>query len=75
MPLLSPSDHVMACCKLAEVNTSAWVELVTGVVVCLVVLGLWLRGRRDPEQRDRRRVVREQETLNLARRMWMSGGE
>lgn len=56
-------------------DTAAWVELVAGMVVCLAVLALWLRRRSDPAERERRRAVREQETLNLARRMWMSGGE
>jgi uncharacterized membrane-anchored protein YhcB (DUF1043 family) len=59
-------------------DTSAWVGLavlVVGVVVVLGLLSLRLRRRSDAQQRERQRGVREQETLNLARRMWMSGGE
>jgi hypothetical protein len=58
-------------------NTSAWAALVAlvGVAVCLALLSLQLWRRGDPPQRERRRAVREQENLDLARRMWMSGGE
>ena len=44
-------------------------------LACLTVLLVRLRKRSDPGRRDRLRAVREQETINLARRMWMSGGE
>jgi len=75
VPLPGSFDRTMSCCKLTHMDTSAWVELVAGVVVAFAVLGLWLYRRSDPLERERRRAVREQETLNLARRMWMSGGE
>jgi len=53
----------------------AWIWLALAVLTALVCLALWARRRRDPANRDQRRAAREQETLNLARRMWMSGGE
>jgi hypothetical protein len=49
--------------------------LAIGVVVCLTVLLVRLRRHSDPGRKDRLRAVREQEAINLARRMWMSGGE
>ena len=56
-------------------NISAWVGLaVLWMVVCLALLSLRLRRRTDPEQQARRRAVREQETINLARQQWMDGG-
>jgi predicted transposase YbfD/YdcC len=50
----------------------AWMWLALAVLTALVCLALWARRRRDPANRDQRRPAREQETLNLARRMWMS---
>jgi hypothetical protein len=60
------------------VNTYAWMGLAVlavGVVLFLVLLLVQLRRRNDPEQQGRLPADHEQETLNLARRMWMSGGE
>jgi hypothetical protein len=49
--------------------------LALALLAALMCLALSARRRRDPGRHGRRRAVREQETLNLARRMWMSGGE
>jgi hypothetical protein len=60
------------------VNTYAWMGLAVvavGAVLFFALLVVRLRQRRDPAQRKGRRVVRDQETVNLARRMWMGGGE
>lgn len=56
-------------------HMDAWIWLALAVLTALVCLALWARRRSDPANRDQRRAAREQETLNLARRMWMSGGE
>ena len=52
----------------------AWIWLALAVLTALVCLALWA-PRRDLANREQRRAAREQESLNLARRMWMSGGE
>jgi hypothetical protein len=60
------------------VNTYAWMGLAVvavGAVLFFALLVVRLRQRRDPAQREGRQVIRDQETVNLARRMWMGGGE
>jgi len=60
------------------VNTYAWMGLAVvavGAVLFFALLVVRLRQRRDPAQREGRQVIRDRETVNLARRMWMGGGE
>jgi hypothetical protein len=60
------------------VNAYAWIGLAVlavGAMLYLALLSLRLRRRGEPARRERMRTIRDQETLNLARRMWMSGGE
>jgi hypothetical protein len=49
--------------------------LAVGVMLYLALRSLRLRRRGEPARREVMRTIRDQETLNLARRMWMSGGE
>jgi hypothetical protein len=60
------------------VNAYAWMGLAVvavGAVLFFALLVVRLRQRRNPAQREGRQVIRDQETVNLARRMWMGGGE
>ena len=57
-------------------DKDAWIWLALAVLAALMCLALWARRRGcDPGSRGQRRAVRESETLNLTRRMGMSGGE